>query len=91
MNLPPLPYPQSPGNDYTVDQMQAYANAAIMQADTDAQDAARYRWLRDNSNNLSWNPSWFNATTISGFSYKGTGYLGFNFQPAIDAAMEQSK
>ena len=37
MNLPPLPYPQSPGNDYTAAQMQAYATAAIMQADPDAE------------------------------------------------------
>lgn len=50
-------------------------------------NAERYRWLRDNSESISWNPSRFNSEIVSGFSHAGTGYLGFNFEDAINAAM----
>jgi len=50
-------------------------------------DAQRYQWLRDNSASISWNPSRFNSEIVSGFSHNGTGYLGFNFEDAINAAI----
>jgi hypothetical protein len=51
-------------------------------------DALRYQWLRDNSNAIHWTPSRFNKEIVSGFSFNGTGYLGFKFEEAIDAAMK---
>jgi chromosome segregation ATPase len=51
-------------------------------------DAERYRWMRDNSASISWNPSRFNSEIVSGFAHAGTGYLGFNFEDAIKEAMK---
>ena len=51
-------------------------------------DAERYRWLRDNHNHWSWNPSQYNKDIVSGFAYKNTGFAGYYLQEAIDAAMK---
>lgn len=53
-------------------------------------DAEMYRWLRDNSNNWSWNPSKYNDDVVSGFTASSTGYLGYSFAAAIDAARERT-
>jgi hypothetical protein len=50
-------------------------------------DAERYRWLRDNNTRFSWNPSKYNQNIVSGFAAFGTGYVGFEFEEAIDKAM----
>ena len=55
-------------------------------AAADREDAARYRWLRDNNASFSWNPSRYNQETISGFAAFGTGYCGFEFEAAVDKA-----
>ena len=47
----------------------------------------RTQWLISNSANWSWNPARYNAEKISGFVYKGTGYLGYTFEDAVDLAM----
>jgi len=52
----------------------------------DELDAARYRWLRDNAPYWHWTPSRYNQETVSGFSAFNTGYLGFDFESAIDEA-----
>ena len=69
-----------------------YVPPLVKWAQADAEslkaDAARYRWLRDNSNAIHWTPSRFNKEIVSGFSFDGTGYLGFKFEEAIDAAMK---
>jgi len=49
--------------------------------------AARYQWLCANVEKWSWQPSRYNAEVISGFSAKGTGYIGHKFGDAVDAAM----
>jgi hypothetical protein len=54
-------------------------------------DAARYQWLCDNNKSFSWTPSRFSPGLISGFSFNGTGYLGFNFADAVTKAMEETK
>lgn len=54
-------------------------------------DADRYRWLRDNNKSWSWNPSQYNKEIISGFAAFNTGYLGFEFESAIDAAIASVK
>ena len=54
-------------------------------------DAERYRWLRDNHNHWSWNPSQYNKDIVSGFSCKDIGYAGYCLQDAIDTAMEKMK
>jgi hypothetical protein len=59
---------------------------AALVAESDKKDADRYKWLRDNSANFSWNPSKYNEETISGFAAFGTGYCGFDFEAAIDKA-----
>lgn len=51
-------------------------------------DAARYRWLKANNRIWSWTPSQYNKEIVSGFAYKQTGYSGFDFETAIDKAME---
>ena len=50
-------------------------------------DARRYRWLSSNSKHIKWIPSNYNKDVVSGFSAFGTGYLGFGFEEAIDAAI----
>ena len=95
MNLPPLPENSILfiGDmdivwGFTAVQMRAYATAAIMQADTDAQDAARYQWLRHGDNDETvlqkYKESVFDAPTM---------YLPrlSQLDKAIDAAMEQLK
>ena len=52
-----------------------------------AKDAKRYQWLCTSEKEWSWKPSRYNDETISGFSAKGTGYLGYSFSDAVDAAM----
>lgn len=65
---------------------------AAPQPDYKAQrDADRYRWLRDNNKSWSWNPSQYNKEIISGFAAFNTGYLGFEFESAIDAAIASAK
>lgn len=59
---------------------------AALVAAADKKDADRYRWLRDNNANFSWNPSKYNEKTISGFAAFCTGYCGFEFEAAIDKA-----
>jgi hypothetical protein len=54
-------------------------------------DAEQYRWLCDNNKSFSWTPSRFSPGLISGFSFNGTGYLGFNFADAVTKAMEETK
>lgn len=54
--------------------------------DNDKIDAERYRWLRDNALYWNWIPSRYNLKTVSGFSAFNTGYLGFDFESAIDEA-----
>lgn len=54
-------------------------------------DVERYRWLRDNHNHWSWNPSQYNKDIVSGFSCKDIGYAGYCLQDAIDAAMKEMK
>ena len=54
-------------------------------------DVERYRWLRDNHNHWSWNPSQYNKDIVSGFSCKDIGYAGYCLQDAIDTAMEKMK
>ena len=53
-------------------------------------DAERYRWLRDNSLSIKWIPSRYNENIVSGFSAFNTGYLGVNFEEAIDEAMKET-
>jgi hypothetical protein len=60
---------------------------AALVAEADKKDADRYRWLRDNNASFSWNPSKYDKETISGFAAFGTGYIGFEFEAAIDKAM----
>jgi hypothetical protein len=62
--------------------------AATAIADDVKRDALRYRWLRDNSASISWNPSRYNSDIVSGFAHAGTGYLGFSFEDAIKEAMK---
>ena len=50
-------------------------------------DAARYRWLLENHEKWSWNPTRYNPTRISGFACSGTGYLGHSLGQAVDLAM----
>jgi hypothetical protein len=50
-------------------------------------DAARYRWLLENHEKWSWNPTRYNKTRISGFACNGTGYLGHSLGQAVDLAM----
>ena len=50
-------------------------------------DARRYRWLNSNSKHIKWIPSNYNKDVVSGFSAFSTGYLGFGFEEAIDAAI----
>ena len=50
-------------------------------------DAARYRWLLENHEKWSWNPTRYNPTRISGFACNGTGYLGHSLAQAVDLAM----
>ena len=50
-------------------------------------DARRYRWLSSNSKHIKWIPSNYNKDVVSGFSAFSTGYLGFGFEEAIDAAI----
>ena len=50
-------------------------------------DANRYRWLSSNSKHIKWIPSNYNKDVVSGFSAFSTGYLGFGFEEAIDAAI----
>jgi hypothetical protein len=45
-------------------------------------DAERYRWLRENSDRIKWD---------RGLSVGSTGYLGMEFQDAIDLAMAEEK
>jgi len=52
--LPPLPYPQMPGNDYTAEDMRKYAQAAVLaerkacDIESLQVDAERYRrWRSD--------------------------------------------
>ena len=52
-----------------------------------SKDAERYQWLCTNVEKWSWQPSRYNAEVISGFSAKGTGYIGHRFGDAVDAAM----
>ena len=54
-------------------------------------DAARYRWLLENEQRWSWNPTRYNETRISGFSCGGTGYLGHSLRQAVDIAMKEGK
>lgn len=54
--------------------------------DNDKLDAERYRWLRDNAPYWTWNPSRYNQNLVTGFSAFGTGYLGFDFESAMDEA-----
>jgi hypothetical protein len=49
-------------------------------------DAARYRWLLENHEKWSWNPTRYNKTRISGFACNGTGYLGYSLEQAIALA-----
>ena len=63
-------------------------DAAQAEVESLRADALRYRWLRDNSNAIHWTPSRFNKEIVSGFSFNRTGYLGFKFEEAIDAAMK---
>ena len=72
-------------SNHYVDDIPLFAVPVV--ADDVLKDAQRYRWLRDNSSSISWNPSRFNAEIVSGFAFAGTGYLGFNFEDAINAAM----
>jgi hypothetical protein len=50
-------------------------------------DAERYRWLKEHNKSWSWQPSRYNHRITSGFAAYSTGYLGFDFEPALDAAM----
>ena len=54
-------------------------------------DAARYRWLLENEQRWSWNPTRYNPTRISGFACNGTGYLGHSLGQAVDLAMTMKK
>jgi hypothetical protein len=54
-------------------------------------DAARYYWLVANRKYWSWQPSRYNHGITSGFAAYGTGYLGFDFEAAIDAAMKEQQ
>ena len=58
--------------------------------DNDKLDAERYRWLRDNAPYWTWSPSRYNSkinpSLVTGFSAFNTGYLGFDFESAIDEA-----
>jgi hypothetical protein len=50
--------------------------------------AVRYRWLKENSAKFSWKPSRYNERIVDGFAAFGTGYLGYNFEQAVDLAMQ---
>jgi hypothetical protein len=52
-------------------------------------DAERYRWLKEHNKSWSWQPSRYNHRITSGFAAYSTGYLGFDFEPALDAAMKE--
>lgn len=54
-------------------------------------EAARYRWLLENEQRWSWNPTRYNETRISGFACNGTGYLGHSLQQAVDIAMKEER
>lgn len=55
-------------------------------------DAERYRWLKKNNAFFSWLPAKYNAEIIDGFSAFQTRYIGYNFEDAIDIAIQhQSK
>lgn len=51
-------------------------------------DTERYYWLVANRKYWSWQPSAYNKDSTSGFAAYNTGYLGFDFEPAIDEAMK---
>ena len=52
-------------------------------------DAERYRWLKEHNKSWSWQPSRYNHRITSGFAAYSTGYLGFDFELALDAAMKE--
>ena len=64
---------------------------AVQLLDEARKDAARYRWLRENYKSWSWQPTQYNKEVVSGFAAFNTGYSGFSFENAIDAAMEATK
>ena len=47
----------------------------------------RYQWLVDNAASWKWEPSKVYVGKVSGFSYKGTGYLGYSFYEDVGMAM----
>jgi len=51
-------------------------------------DAERYRWLKAHHKSWSWQPSAYNKEITSGFAAYNTGYLGFEFEAALDKAMK---
>jgi hypothetical protein len=50
-------------------------------------DAAGYRWLLENAHCWAWNPTRYNEAVVSGFSFGGTGYLGYSLDEALALAM----
>lgn len=52
-------------------------------------DAERYRWLRKNSASFSWQPARYNSEIVDGLSAFGTRYIGYNFEDAINLAIQQ--
>lgn len=64
------------------------ANVVPKSAVDSEPDANRYRWLKENSAKFSWNPSRYNGRIVDGFAAFGTGYLGYNFEQAVDLAMQ---
>jgi hypothetical protein len=74
--------------DFAVTSLKSERDTLRQQLAEAQRDAERYRWMRDNSASISWNPSRFNSEIVSGFAHAGTGYLGFNFDDAIKEAMK---
>jgi hypothetical protein len=79
-------YP-SPTNDVRLCLLKNLARFSALVIAAERADAERYRWLRNNNAKFSWNPSKYNQNIVSGFAAFGTGYVGFEFEEAIDKAM----
>lgn len=81
----------NPDTQDVLNDLEATLRAILAEPDGQVNDAAKYRWLRDNNEYWSWNPSRFSGEIVSGFSSSGTGYLGFCFDDAVDSAIKEQK
>ena len=74
-------------SDEIIERQSEEIDAQAEQLAAAQKDANRYRWLSSNSKHIKWIPSNYNKDVVSGFSAFNTGYLGFGFEEAIDAAI----